>query len=87
VPSLDLRLGLLSLAQMLSAGRVVPPWQLGLSPADFADTFDDDMGFVDAFRLWGMHAFDDREQLQRYLAPTGVPAEWDGWAEERFHVN
>jgi hypothetical protein len=82
----DLRHGLLALAQMLAAGRVVPPWQLGLTLADFADTFADDMGYVDAFRLWGMSAFDDREQLKRYLAATDAPSVWEQWTAERFLI-
>jgi hypothetical protein len=67
VHSFDLHQGLLSLAQMLSAGHVIAPWRLGLEINDFADSFDNDMGYIDAFRLWGMSAFDDHEHLQRYL--------------------
>jgi hypothetical protein len=84
VPALDLTRGLLSLAQVLSAGRMVPPWQLGARLEDFADTFDNDMGYVDAFRKWVMSAFDDREHLQRYLTSTGVPKDWERWLAERF---
>jgi hypothetical protein len=76
--------GLLTLARMLCAGRVLPPWQLGLTPGDFTDSFADDMGYVDAFRLWGMSCFDDREQVQRYLAAGAAPAVWRRWCEERF---
>jgi hypothetical protein len=78
--------GLLSLAQMLSAGRVSPPWQLGLTFDDFADSFENDMGYVDAFRLWGMSSFDDREQLQRYLAATEAPEPWERWTTEQFLI-
>jgi hypothetical protein len=84
VRSPDLCSGLLSLAQMLSAGRVTPPWQLGLPLDSFADSFEDDMEYVDAFRLWGTSSFDDREQLQRYLAATEVPEVWERWAAEQF---
>jgi hypothetical protein len=84
VRSPDLRNGLLSLAQMLCAGRVVPPWRLGLTFDDFKDSFENDMGYVDAFRLWGMSSFDDREQLQRYLRSTEAPQDWERWTRERF---
>ena len=86
VSSLDPRRGLLSLAQTLSAGHVTPPWQLGLTPNDFQDSFDDDMGYVDAFRLWGMSCLDDREQLQRYLESTQMPKNWEAWVMERYFV-
>jgi hypothetical protein len=86
VSSLDLRQGLLSLAQLLSVGQVTPPWQLGLTFADFADSFEDDMGYVDAFRLWGMKSFDDREHIQRYLTATEAPESWERWAAEQFLV-
>ncbi len=87
VPDLDPSRGLLSLAQMFAAGSVVPPWQLGLDPTDFADSFEMDMGFVDAFRLWGMSAFDDREHLQHYLDATKLPQNWEDWIAEQFHVD
>jgi hypothetical protein len=86
VHSPKLRKGLLSLAQMLSAGRVIPPWQLGLAFTDFADSFEMDMGYVDAFRLWGMSAFDDREHLQRYFTAIEAPKAWQNWCVERFLV-
>ena len=69
---------------MLSAGRVTPPWQLGLTLADFAHSFEDEMGFADAFRLWSMSSFDDREQLQRYLTANDAPAVWDLWCADQF---
>lgn len=84
VPSPDLRNGLLSLARMLSAGQVTPPWQLGQTLGDFGDSFNNDMGYVDAFRLWGMSSFDDREQLQSYLAATKAPEVWQHWTSEQF---
>ncbi len=84
--SLDLRQGLLSLAQMLCAGEVAPPWRLGLVLADFADSFEDDMGYVDAFRLWGMAAFDDLPQLQHYLALTEAPPEWRAWLAQEVGI-
>ncbi|MFZ6875171.1 hypothetical protein ACO0LF_24155 [Undibacterium sp. Di27W] len=82
----DLKQGLLTLAQMLAANQLTPPWQLGLSLSDFADTFDDDMGYVDAFRLWGMSAFDDAEYVKKLLDSTHAPEEWRSWATEHFHV-
>lgn len=85
--SLELREGLLSLAHMLCAGTVIPPWQLGLDTADFADSFDDDMGYVDAFRLWGMSAFDDAEHLQRYLEQTNAPTSWRAWIDRELPVD
>jgi hypothetical protein len=51
VGSLDPAAGLRSLAVSLAAGEVVPPWAIGLELADFRDSFDDDMGYVDAVRL------------------------------------
>jgi hypothetical protein len=86
LPPLDLRQGLLSMAQMLSAGRVVPPWQLGLRVEDFADSFEMDMGYVDAFRLWMMSAFDDREHFRRCIG-TEVPKNWEDWITEQFHFD
>ncbi|WP_434041375.1 MULTISPECIES: hypothetical protein [Sorangium] len=79
--------GLSSLARFLCAGDVKAPWQLGLDLADFADSFDDDMGYVDAFRLWGMSAFDDAHQLRRYLEATRAPSDWRAWAEEQFPLD
>ena len=74
--------GLLAIAQMLCVGEVQPPWLLGLSPDDFTDSFEMDMGYVDAFRLWMMSAFDDDVLLRQLLSVTGVPTEWSSWIEE-----
>jgi hypothetical protein len=79
--------GLLALARLLCAGHVKAPWQLGLELTDFADSFEDDMGYVDAFRLWGMSAFDDAHQLRRYLEATRVPPGWEAWIAEHFPVD
>lgn len=87
VEKIDAGRGLLSLARMLSAGSVSAPWQLGLDVGDFADSFEMDMGYVDAFRLWVMAAFDDREHLWRYLDATAMPAQWAGWIAEQFFVD
>jgi len=81
---LDVHKGLLSLARVLAAGRVVPPWELGLSPDDFADSFEDDMGYVDAFRLWGMSALDDKKQLESLLPTASTPEEWRPWIAKHF---
>jgi hypothetical protein len=78
--------GLLTLARMLAAGRVVPPWELGLGPEAFADSFEDDMGYVDAYRLWGMSVFDDRPQLESFVPADSVPVVWRAWMGEHFHV-
>lgn len=86
VPAPDTTQGLLVLAQMLAAGAVVPPWRLGLTPGDFADTFDLGMGYVDAFRLWIMSAFDDNAHLRRCLG-HGVPAEWEPWLAHQFRYD
>ena len=81
VPAPDTSRGLLCLAQMLAAGRVVPPWELDLSPADFADSFEMNLGYVDAFRLWLMSAFDDREHFRRCIG-AAPPGNWEGWLAE-----
>ncbi|XYH93539.1 hypothetical protein ACMHYB_37590 [Sorangium sp. So ce1128] len=83
----DPRQGLLTLARLLCAGHVKAPWQLGLELADFADSYDDDMGYVDAFRLWGMSAFDDACQLRRYLEATRAPSDWEAWVAEQLPVD
>lgn len=74
--------GLLTLAKMLCVGEVQPPWLLGLSPIDFIDSFEMDMGYTDAFRLWIMSAFDDDLLLSQMLSTTGIPAEWSSWIDE-----
>jgi len=71
--------GLEQLAQMLLHGRVQTPWALGLAPSDFTDSFDDDMTFSDAFRLWLMSAFDDREHLDSIVSP--VPQAWQAFMD------
>jgi hypothetical protein len=71
--------GLLTLAQMLCAGSVQPPWELGLSVDDFADSFEMDMGYTDAFHLWIMSAFDDDKLLRNMLQIKGIPNDWTDW--------
>lgn len=75
--------GLLTLAQMLCAGSVKPPWALGLSPDDFTDSFEMDMGYSDAFSLWIMSAFDDDMLLREMLKKTQIPCEWMSWIDEQ----
>jgi hypothetical protein len=84
---LDPDQGLLSLARSLAAGHVTPPWELGLTPHDFADSFEGDMGYVDAFRLWCLSAFDDREHLQRYLGATRMPDKWQAWIATQLPID
>jgi hypothetical protein len=74
--------GLLTLARMLCAGLVQPPWELDLSPDNFTDSFEMDMGYTDAFRLWIMSAFDDDLLLREMLHKTGIPANWADWVKE-----
>jgi hypothetical protein len=84
--AVDVDQGLRTLAKMLCAGRVVPPWELELEPEQFADSFDDDMGYVDAYRLWGMSAFDDEPQRERFVPAQSVPAAWRAWMVEHFTI-
>ncbi len=83
---LDPRSGLLTLARMLCAGQVQAPWQLGLGLADFAGSVENDMGYVDAFRLWVRSAFDDAQQLRLYLEATRPPSEWEAWVAAQHAV-
>lgn len=85
IRSPNLGAGLLTLARMLAAGRVAPPWELGLTPASFADTFDDRMAYTDAFRLWGICALDDREQGERFIGV--VPSAWKSWVAEHIPLD
>lgn len=82
LPTPDLARGLHSMAMLLCAGRPPPPWRLGLSLSDFEDSFEDDMGYVDAFRLWAMSCFDDVEQLRDYCSDSQPTASWQDWLAE-----
>ena len=82
VDEIDFDRGLLVIAQMLSAGEVQAPWQLGLSPEAFKDSFEEDMGYVDAFRLWAQSAFDDEPHVRSYLKATALTPSWEGWVQE-----
>lgn len=79
----DLSQGLLTLSQMLCAGLVKPPWVFGLTLDNFTDTFSMDMGYIDAFRLWIISAFDDRQLLQEMLRETQVSENWAAWVYEQ----
>ncbi|WP_019011150.1 hypothetical protein [Deinococcus aquatilis] len=85
--AIQLHQGLLSLAVMFCAGQVWAPWQLGLSLDEFEDSFENDMGYVDAFHLWGMSAFDDAGHLRRYLMSTQAPAAWAVWIEGELFLD
>ena len=79
--------GLLSLAQLFCAGTIQPPWAFGLSPIDFRNSFDKDMGYCDAFRLWIMDSFDDDILLRRILQTGGgIPDEWAEWVDEHARL-
>lgn len=83
VGNVDLEKGLLTLAKMLCAGSVQPPWIFGLSLDDFEDNFEMDMGYVDAFRLWIMCSFDDGALLSDILKKFSVPDDWQSWIDEQ----
>lgn len=77
--------GLLTLARMLCAGTVQPPWELGLAPDECAaDSFELDMGYLDAYRLWLMSAFDDDILLRQMLEKTGIPDNWVEWLDKEI---
>lgn len=79
--------GLLSFVQNLAAGAVIAPWQIGLSPSDFEDSFEDDMGYVDAFRLWCMSVFDDWPTVERFMRDTNMPETWRDWMKEQIYLD
>jgi len=74
--------GLLTLAKMLCSGSIVPPWKLDLKLKDFKDSFEIDMGYSDAYRLWIMSAFDDDKMLRSMISKTEIPKEWETWINE-----
>lgn len=79
--------GLRALALMFVAGRVLPPWQVGLLPDSTQGNFDMDMGYAEAFSLWAMSAFDDAEHLARYTEQVGgVPQAWTSWYTEHVTI-
>lgn len=84
--TLDVRQGLFTLTIVLCAGSPIPPWKLRLRLADFKDSFDDDMGYVDAFRLWAMSCWDDVVQLEKYCQHFEAPTEWKSWLAEQSGI-
>jgi hypothetical protein len=76
--------GLLTLAQMLCAGAIQPPWDFGLSPDDCDNSCEMDMEYADAFQLWIMCAFDDDKLLRNMLEINGIPDNWADWVNERY---
>ena len=83
IGDIDQTQGLLTLAQMFCAGSIKPPWTLGLSPDDFTDSLEMDIGYSDAFRLWMISAFDDDILLREILNKTKIPSEWVDWVDEQ----
>lgn len=79
--------GLLSLVRSCAAGMVIAPWQAGLQPSDFKDSFEMDMGYADAFRLWGMSVFDDQPMIDRYTKTTEISEAWAEWMREQFSMD
>lgn len=80
---IDLSHGLQALARMLCAGTLQAPWELSPTLDNFADSFEMDMGYTDAFRLWLMCAFDDGLLLGQMFPTTGIPGDWAAWLKEQ----
>ncbi|MEM7156310.1 MAG: hypothetical protein AAF799_25880 [Myxococcota bacterium] len=79
-PSPSLDAGLDAMAQFLAVGWPPAPWALDVPHSSFEDSYDDDMGYADAFRLWLMSTFDDRPTSRAYLATQpAVPEDWQPW--------
>ena len=62
---------------------VRPPWRYELTPSDFADSFEMNMGFCDAYRLWIMSSFDDDRLVREMHSKSGIPDEWADWINEQ----
>lgn len=78
----DLDRGLDALAQFLATGQPPAPWALGLPVSSFTDSFADDIGYTDAYRLWLMSAFDDRQTFAAYArTQPAAPADWQAWLD------
>ena len=78
--AIDPRQGLLALAGMMCSGRVIGPWELGLSVTEEQDIGGLDMGYVGAFRLWCECVLDDAAQVEQ-LFPD-LPAGWSDWLDK-----
>lgn len=82
---LDPEQGLEMLALALACGWPPAPWSLDLPLQSFRDSFDDDMGYADAFRLWLMSSFDDWPTWERYAATQPIPPDdWSQWVKEEL---
>ena len=75
--------GLLTISQMLCAGDVRPPWHFQLTPDDFECSFEIDMGYSDAYRMWIKCSFDDDKLIREMLDNSGVPGDWADWIHEQ----
>ncbi len=82
-PSYETSEGLECLAKMCVQGKILPPWRLGCSQSDFTESFEMDMGYVDAFHLWCYCAFDDLPTARQLIGD--VPESWQAWITEYVH--
>jgi hypothetical protein len=80
------RRGLRTLGVMLCAGEVQGPWTLGMTLGDVEDSFDHDMNYADAFRLWLMAVFDDVPHFEREVERLAPPADWRAWMDEETYL-
>lgn len=74
--------GLWLIAMMCATHHVMMPWELGCEPGSFADSFEMDMHYTDAFRLWSMSAFDDLASANLVLGD--VPDVWREWVKDEI---
>lgn len=76
--------GLIDLAHLLAAGVLAGPWTAGLSVSDAADSYELDMGPVDAFRLYLTSILDDMPHAKRLAQTLALPAgPWQDWYAEQ----
>ena len=83
---LDLTQGLQSLTYMMATGTIHPPWVLGLTLDSFTDSFEDTMGYVDAFLLFLMNCIDDSIYLDNLLVQEHTPRLWQNWLRETLRL-
>jgi hypothetical protein len=50
---------------------------------DFKDSFEMDMEYADAYRLWIMSSFDDDIMLKTVISDTELSKEWKSWINEQ----
>jgi hypothetical protein len=74
--------GLMTLARMLCAGSIVPPWELGLTIESCTKSFRMDMNYSEAFKLWVMCAFDDHQVFWDTFSIESLPKGWLDWVNE-----